>query len=208
MPVHHVPDDALLGYAAGTSSAGEELLVACHLTLCPLCRDAVDRAEAVGAAASARAPAVALPDDALSALLGRLDAPAPVEPPPAECPVFPMPLRRRIGPLAALPWRGVGLDVRAARVDLDGAQRVFLLDFPPAFRIPTHGHEGTERALVLRGGFSDERAEFVRGDVSWREDPGHDVRIHDDGRCTTLFVNDGKVEVGWLTGLMDWWIHR
>jgi putative transcriptional regulator len=208
LPAHHVPDEALLAYAAGTATAGEELLVACHLTLCPSCRAAADDAERGGEVALARVEPVPVADDALAAVLARLDAPAPAPPPVAECPVFPLPLRRRIGPLAALPWRGVGFDVRAAKVDVGDDQRVFLLDFPPRFHIPVHGHRGVERALVLRGGFSDETGHFDRGDVSWHDDAGHDVRIDPDGRCTTLFVNDGAAELGWLSGLVDWWIRR
>ena len=208
MPAHHVPDEALLAYAAGTATAGEELLVACHLTVCPTCRRSVEEAERGGEVALGRAEAVPVGDDALAAVLARLDGPAPAPLKVAECPVFPMPLRRRIGPLAALPWRAVGFDVRAAKVDLDGDQRVFLLDFPPTFRIPVHGHHGVERALVLRGGFTDEAAHFDRGDVSWHDEAGHDVRIDPDGRCTTLFVNDGATDYGWLSGLVDWWVVR
>ncbi|MEQ1500618.1 MAG: ChrR family anti-sigma-E factor [Myxococcota bacterium] len=214
MPLHHVPAEVLVAYAAGTGSAGEDLLVACHLTYCPACRAAVDRAEAIGATVLDRAPSAPLPAGAWDGLLAALDAP-PHDGPPvhaqpqaqaqgARCPVFPSALRDRVGPLDAVAWAAVGAGLRAAKVGDD--DRVFLLDFPPGFRIPHHGHHGTERALVLRGGFSDERAVFERGDVSWRDDPGHDVRIHDDGRCTTLFVNDGPADYGVFTPLVDWWV--
>ncbi|MEQ1566945.1 MAG: ChrR family anti-sigma-E factor [Myxococcota bacterium] len=210
MPEHHIPDDVLVAYAAGAVPAGEELLVACHLTLCPACRAAVARAEQVGESVLARAPSAPM-DHALAGLMAKLDAPVP--PPPArpaapDCPWFPLPLRRRVGAHASLPWRPVGFDVRAAKVDLTSDERVFLLDFPPGFQIPTHGHHGVERTLVLQGGFRDERDSYARGDVTWRDDPDHEVRIDEDGRCTTLFVNDGAADLGWLTPLVDWWIHR
>ncbi len=50
IPQHHVPDDVLIAYASGSLSASQSLLVATHLTLCPLCRARVEQAEAVGAA--------------------------------------------------------------------------------------------------------------------------------------------------------------
>lgn len=212
MPEHHIPAEALLAYAAGSSTSGEELLVACHLSVCPDCRETVAGAERVGEALLARAEPALLPDrseDLLAALLGRLDEPVPAPPPLPRCGVFPAPLIRRVGPLDTVPWRTLGFGVCVSHVDPgDDARRVFLMDFPPGFRIPTHDHRGTERALVLRGAFTDDRARFAPGDVSWSEDPGHDVQIEPGGRCTTLFVNDGAAVVGpLLTSVVDWWVN-
>jgi putative transcriptional regulator len=211
VPEHHVPADALVAYAAGSSTSGEELLVACHLSVCPSCRSAVAAAEALGELLLDRAPPALAPErteDLLASLLDRLDAPVPAPAPLPRCGVFPAPLVRRMGALDTIPWRALGFGVRGAHVDTDDGPRVFLLDFPPGFRIPTHDHRGTERALVLRGAFSDGRDRFGPGDVSWSDDPGHDVRIAPDARCTTLFVNDGAADVGPLTRLVDWWITR
>lgn len=211
MVAHHVPDDALLAYAAGTSTVGEDLLVACHLTLCPACRAAADAADEVGATLAARAPAADLPPDALGLLLARLDQPEPARAPLHPCPHFPAPLRRAVGPLASVAWRPVGFGVGVMPLPLGGGhQRVFLMDFPPGLRLPIHGHEGVERGLVLRGGFTADGEAYARGDVSWRDDAHHDVLIDDDGeRCTTLFVSDGPMTFtgnGWLDRFADWWL--
>lgn len=207
MPRHHIPADALAAYAAGAATAGEDLFIATHLSFCPGCRTIVDRAEQLGESLLTNAPEASVPTDMLSQLLSRLDEPAPKPAPPPRCSVFPAPLARAIGPLEAVPWRTLGADLRGASVPLgETGQRVFLLDFPPRFRIPTHGHHGIERALVLRGGFTDERDSFERGDASWREDGGHKVTIDPEGRCTTLFVNDGAADFGPLTGVVDWWM--
>ena len=45
---HHLNDDLLLDYAAGTLSEGWSLAVACHLAMCPQCRDQLALAEATG----------------------------------------------------------------------------------------------------------------------------------------------------------------
>lgn len=211
MPHHHVPADALVAYAAGVATPGEDLLVACHLSLCPDCREVVERAEGLGDELLLKAPEVPLGAGALEALLGKLDAPAePKPPPPPPCSVFPAPLRRLVGNLEGVSWRSIGAGLRAAHVDLGEdkpEQRVFLLDFPPGFRIPTHGHTGLERLLVLRGSYIDEQASFSRGDVSWREQGDHQVVISDEERCTSLFVNDGPADIGpVLTPLFDWWL--
>lgn len=203
MPTHHLPTESLFATASGAATPGEDLLAACHLTWCPACRAVADELDAVQAALAFRAPPVEVGPDALAAVLARLDErPAPK----AVCPVFPRPLAERIGPLAQVPWRTGPADVRVASVPLDGPQRVFLLDFPPGLHLPVHGHEGVERTLVLRGGYTDDDGHFGPGDVSWRERGGHAVRIDPGERCTTLFVNDGSVEVGWFTRVLDWWI--
>jgi putative transcriptional regulator len=208
VPHHHVPADSLAAYAAGATTPGEDLLIACHLTLCPACREVVDRAEQLGDELLTRVPSVPLQTDVLATLLGKLDQPESPPPPLPRCDVFPAPLRRHIGPLDSVPWRSIGGDLRVAPIDLgESEQRVFLMDFPARFRIPTHGHQGLERAMVLRGAFTDERTSFDRGDVSWREEGDHQVVIDPVGRCTTLFVNDGPADLGpVLTKLVDWWI--
>ena len=50
MPTHHLSDELLFAYAAGTCTEAESLLVASHLTLCPLCRHRLEEMEAVGGA--------------------------------------------------------------------------------------------------------------------------------------------------------------
>lgn len=41
---HHIGDDLLLSYAAGTLDEASSLLVATHLALCPHCRAQIGRA--------------------------------------------------------------------------------------------------------------------------------------------------------------------
>ena len=45
-PTHHLPDDVLAAYAAGSMSEGVALWVATHLALCPSSREQVAQAEA------------------------------------------------------------------------------------------------------------------------------------------------------------------
>ena len=47
MPSHHLPDELLLGYAAGALEEAEALLVASHASLCPRCARRVDELEHV-----------------------------------------------------------------------------------------------------------------------------------------------------------------
>ncbi|HSI05738.1 MAG TPA: hypothetical protein VLC93_14730, partial [Myxococcota bacterium] len=47
-PTHHLPEDLLAVYAAGTCGEPEALFVATHLTLCKQCRDSLAVLESIG----------------------------------------------------------------------------------------------------------------------------------------------------------------
>ena len=211
MPEHHAPDEILIAYAAGSLGASESLLVACHLTLCPRCRDLVADAEAVGAAllaapASEPAPAPASAP-MLDAMLARLDEvevdtagePATVAPAPGRSAVdprglVPAPLFRLIGDIDGAPWRRLLRGIYSLDVPAQGDDKyVKLFRFEAGLRVPRHAHPGFEGTLVLSGGFTDEDGHHVRGDLSvLDESRPHEQHIDDDGPCTWLLVADGK----------------
>lgn len=218
MPEHHAPDEILIAYAAGSLGASESLLVACHLTLCPKCRDLVADADAVGAALlaspeSPMAPAPANPAPSmLDAMLARLDQEDDTGPAhdagqrPAVDPrgIVPAPLFALIGDIDAAPWRRLlrgiySLDVPAQ----DDARYVKLFRFEAGLHVPRHAHPGFEGTLVLSGGFTDEDGHHVRGDLSVLDETRpHEQHIDDDGPCTWLLVADGKpiprTLLGWI----------
>ncbi len=204
-PIHHVEDAELAAYAAGTLRKGLDVLVACHLTFCPECRDTVARLEAAAAAlwlgwddpAALAASTVRLDD--LLAAAGQPMAPSAPKAPVAVDERLPAPLRDLVGPYASLQFRRYPLDVRHRSLPELG-EGAFLLDLPPELVLPGHVHEGVERALVLSGGF----ASYGRGDVSDEGGDGvHEVVVDSGERCLCLFVNDGAIlpEQGWLRPL-------
>lgn len=81
---HHVPDEELLAYAAGTETDGASLATSCHAAICPACAARVAELEALGGAFLKSAGVAELPSGALAAILARLDgAPQTVDAPPA-----------------------------------------------------------------------------------------------------------------------------
>ena len=46
--VHHLDDATILAYAAGTLGEALSVAAACHISMCPECRTAVRKAEALG----------------------------------------------------------------------------------------------------------------------------------------------------------------
>jgi len=196
-PTHHPDPDDLLAYASGTSPEWLALVVACHLTFCPECRDEV-----------------ALLDDLGGVLLGEL-APSPGSSALSQLPPSPRAperaaVQKRLAPdVAALPrplHDYLAGDAPRFRFLAPGVQHVPLtfsvggipgrvVRFAPGFTVPDHAHTGTERVLVLDGELEDSvtRERFVNGDLSQREGgTRHAQRILADG-CVALVVTDGPI---------------
>lgn len=209
---HHVPEETLVEYAAGVLGEGVALLVATHCALCPACRRTVEELEELGASAVDALDDAPLAAGSEDALLAMLDGPQPLSPhvPPPDG-ILPMPLRAYTGPLDEVPFKRFIPQVSQFDLPLThGSMPVQLLKLRPGFRVPKHQHVGTERTLVLAGGFTDNYGQYGPGDLSvLGEGEDHLQRIDDGDVCIALVVNDSplvpRTWVGklarWLTGL-------
>lgn len=199
LPRHHLPQELLLEYAAGTTLATTSLLAACHLTLCPYCRREVARLEEVGAKLLEHQPDADIDDSALARTLAALDANtatprAPAHPAPAHPAVMPLPLLDALAENHAKLQRvlpGVKSASLALEKDLPPARLVL---FQPGIRIPSHGHQSPEFVLVLDGVLEEDDQQFRRGDVAF-SDTGkiHKQVIGAEGSCLALIVNEGPI---------------
>ena len=161
---HHISDPLLASYAAGSLSWPFALVVAAHVSLCDECRARLGAHEAAGAAAMQAVPPVDVSDGAKSALMARLDDPAPEMASPARAGIYPAPVVVAMG--RAVPrWRPVGGGVQQAILRRGGEGSARLLKIPPRQAVPDHGHRGLEMTLVLQGSFADEDGTFAAGDV-------------------------------------------
>ena len=73
---HHLDEATLLSYAAGSLSQGMALVVACHLSMCPQCRERAAAQEAVGGSLLEDLAPAQVSADTLDNLLAMLDVPA------------------------------------------------------------------------------------------------------------------------------------
>ena len=74
MPEHHLSEEILMAYAAGSLPEALSLVVASHITLCPECRAAVEAYEALGGSLMEDISPASLPESALSNIFAKLDS--------------------------------------------------------------------------------------------------------------------------------------
>ena len=199
-PLRHFPDDLLRGFAVGAASEGATLAVACHLALCPTCRDGAAAHESAldvllrTSETAGEAPPPALRDRLLS------DLPPPAPPPPArtpkplpaDMPALPPALVNRLGGLDQVSWRTLVPGIRAIDLGIASAWRARLLCFRPGILIPAHDHGGAEHTVVFSGGLDDAEGHLGRGDAATMT-PGNAHRQHSSPGepCVALIVNEG-----------------
>ncbi|MEP4192987.1 MAG: zf-HC2 domain-containing protein, partial [Sneathiella sp.] len=71
---HHLNEATLMAYAAGTLPESMNLVIATHLSQCPVCRKKVGEMEEMGAGSLENVPGLAMRSDALDQIMTLLDA--------------------------------------------------------------------------------------------------------------------------------------
>jgi putative transcriptional regulator len=204
-PVHHPDEEELVGYASGTNPEWVSLVVACHLTYCPACRDDVELFDDLG---GVLLDSLDVPEGGPLAARASEVAAKPRPPPVAESPV--MAVQGLPWPLAPyLPKDGTGFRFLAPglrHIPLDfsvGGVPARVIRFAAGFKIPEHRHQGLEFLLVLDGMLHDTVSgdAFRKGDVSRRE-PGttHGQWIDKSEPCTCLVISAAPVVPSTLMG--------
>lgn len=202
---HHPSLELLFDYATGATPEAVSLIVATHATLCAVCATRISEIEAVGGALLETVEPVEVGEDALAAVMMRLDEPQPaaVKAPSTDAEtaaVVPEPLLPYIGRgLAHMAWKSAGRMAEEARLPLTvKGFKAALMRLKPGAEMPVHTHRGSEYTLVLAGGYKDAGKQFLRGDFDFK-DPSHEHRpiVDTDGPCLCLIVLDAPVK---LTG--------
>src|SRR5690606_23925007 len=170
---HHLSDELLSGYAAGTLAEGWSIAVATHLALCPACRSRLKQFEQIGGQLLDAIEPQKLEASNWDSFKDRLQktpqlmehsAPRFEIDQPA---VIPEPLRFYVGgDLPDLKWKSLGRGAYQLPIETgDRETQVRLLRIPGGKPVPEHGHGGRELTLVLSGSFHDGTWLFTRGDI-------------------------------------------
>ncbi len=195
---HHLTDDLLMAYAAGSLPEAFDLMVATHLSLCDHCRARAESFDAVGGhvledqAASSR-----MDEGSLAATMALIAKGAPTaKPARPSCSVLPAPLQDYVGgDVNAIRWKSIGMGVKQAILPTTREATARLLFIPAGCAVPDHSHNGTELTMVLQGAFSDEVDHFSRGDVEIADQDLHHTPTADISEdCICLAVTDAPLK--------------
>lgn len=216
---HHISEEMLLDYAAGTLSEGWSIAIASHLALCPACRNHLSAMEG---AAGALLDKISVSDDlgdSWNRFQTRLkekatdpEAAAPgnsVRAVPAGTPsaVLPEPLRSYVGSdVDGLKWRALGRGAYQIRIPTsDPSTQVRLLRIPAGKPVPEHTHRGRELTLVLSGSFRDGDELFERGDMEEADDDLLHTPVATEGEdCICLAVTEAPLKfTSWIVRMIQ-----
>lgn len=195
---HHLTDELLMGYSAGTLPEAFNVVVASHISLCDDCRAALAEYDAVGGEIMMTSDATEMAEDSLEATLSMIAnmEQEPVTAPAVESGIFPAPLRDYVsGDVDAVKWRKVGGGVSQMVLKTSDTATVRLLKIPAGAAIPDHGHNGTELTLVLQGAFVDDHDHFAAGDIEVaNEDLIHTPIAAEGVDCICLAATDAPLQ--------------
>lgn len=204
---HHLTDDLILGYSAGTLPEAVNLIIATHISLCDECRAAIEAQDAVGGAVLETAKGMpvsdAFLDGALAMIRGGDFAPTARPVDTVRDDIAPAPLRDYIGgSLDDVKWRPIGMGVKQAILPTSREASARLLFIPAGTAMPDHGHRGLELTLVLKGAFHDDEGYFGRGDIEIANEELHHTPVADIAEdCICLAVTDAPLRLKGLARL-------
>lgn len=105
--------------------------------------------------------------------------------------------------LARRGWRGVP-GLKMLELDVGGKAVTRLLRIAPSAKLPRHGHEGTEYALVLSGGLADGVGHYSIGEISFADTAlTHLPRAESGSVCWLLIVRYGRIKLTGPLGLIQ-----
>jgi len=212
---HHLSDELLSSYAAGTLAEGWSIAVATHLALCPACRSRLEHFECIGGQLLETVEPNEVEFESWDAVKRRLSdrsrlpqQPAPHRTSPTEATAsLPEPLRSYVGgDLPDLKWKSLGRGAYQVPIETtDRETQVRLLRIPAGKPVPEHGHGGRELTLVLSGSFYDETGVFARGDIEEADDDlVHQPIASPGGDCICLAVTDAPLKFqSWLMRMVQ-----
>lgn len=200
---HHPSDELLMDYASGAAGESWGLAIATHLALCPRCRQVVSEMEAVGGGLLDEISPEPMADNALDAVLARLDnavedigAPRPSPPTGGSKPVLPQPLRGYVGgDVDELSWQRLGLGAYQLLIPTENeGTTARLLRIPAGRPVPEHSHRGLELTLVLAGAFSDVTGHYGKGDFQEADESvEHQPHAAPGDDCICLAVTEAPL---------------
>lgn len=199
----HIPlspslESLVAQYAAGDLGYGMSVLMASYITLSPAARDQYRALEQLNGVLLDEAEQSDVKEDALDAIMARLDEPEPEEQNVSiqENQDLPAALRELLDvSVEDADWRFAYPGVKQVKLPFgDNGETVKLLKIKPGKAAPRHTHKGIEATLVLRGAFRDGNRLYERGQLALADQHiQHRPRAEGIEDCICLAVTDGAL---------------
>lgn len=199
----HIPlspslESLVAQYAAGDLGYGMSVLMASYITLSPAARDQYRALEQLNGVLLDEAEQSDVKEDALDAIMARLDEPEPEEQNVSvqENQDLPAVLRELLDvSVEDADWRFAYPGVKQVKLPFgDNSETVKLLKIKPGKAAPRHTHKGIEATLVLRGAFRDGNRLYERGQLALADQHiQHRPRAEGIEDCICLAVTDGAL---------------
>ena len=199
----HIPlspslESLVAQYAAGDLGYGMSVLMASYITLSPAARDQYRAFEQLNGVLLDEAEQSDVKEDALDAIMARLDEPEPEEQNVSvqENQDLPAALRELLDvSVEDADWRFAYPGVKQVKLPFgDNGETVKLLKIKPGKAAPRHTHKGIEATLVLRGAFRDGNRLYERGQLALADQHiQHRPRAEGIEDCICLAVTDGAL---------------
>lgn len=199
----HIPlspslESLVAQYAAGDLGYGMSVLMASYITLSPAARDQYRALEQLNGVLLDEAEQSDVKEEALDAILARLDEPEPEEQNVSaqENQDLPAALRELLDvAVEDADWRFAYPGVKQVKLPYgDNGETVKLLKIKPGKAAPRHTHKGIEATLVLRGAFRDGNRLYKRGQLALADQHiQHRPRAEGIEDCICLAVTDGAL---------------
>jgi putative transcriptional regulator len=220
---HHPPLELLFDFAAGPLPEPAALVVAAHAEMCAACRREIAGFEVIGGEMLAEIEPVGMNQNALEAVMARLDEPGSGAASAAAAgasdrrsragadmavssksiaDLVPTVLLAYLGDdLTRLAWRRVGGMFEEIRLPISvKGFKASLMRLKPGSIMPVHTHRGREYTLVLAGGYQDNGSQYGPGDFSLKDASDvHRPVVDSDEECICLAVLDAPLK---LTGII------
>lgn len=199
----HIPlspslESLVAQYAAGDLGYGMSVLMASYITLSPAARDQYRALEQLNGVLLDEGEQSDVKEDALDAIMARLDEPEPEEQNVSaqENQDLPAALRELLDvSVEDADWRFAYPGVKQVKLPFgDNGETVKLLKIKPGKAAPRHTHKGIEATLVLRGAFRDGNRLYERGQLALADQHiQHRPRAEGIEDCICLAVTDGAL---------------
>lgn len=169
---HHLTDETIQDYSAGSLTMPMETLVACHLTVCKHCRNRASIADDIGGNLFDSAEQAILSTSAADLLARASMMPQHSAPSANSKPSVsgvPRPLARLLPTsLDELDWRRIAPGVK--QHNLSSQHRKYgafqLLHLDPGVVLSAHSHNDRELTYLVQGSYTDEIGHFAVGDIA------------------------------------------